>query len=186
MAWMLLPAHSGVSSHQLWVAGFQFFPLHLYLTQSFFGSLLPRLWPAIFAESKIPKANLKDLQRSYGIAALFAAGLHIYTVTIALRRPDLSLADFFWPNLAVKEFRQQVLLFLQFDYLFTFASLLLWVYLEISLLGQYDMRVIGCSLFAGTLLLGPGASAAIAWSVREKLLLTRQLPQVRGSGSKLL
>lgn len=184
MALMLLPVYSSASSHQLCVAGFQLFPLSVYLMQSLFANLLPCLWPAIFAEGKLRKPNFKDLQQSYGVAALFAAGLHIYTLAVVIRRPDLSMTDFFWPTLAVEDFGEQVLLFLKFDYLFTFASLLLWVYLEIGLLGRYDMRVVGCSLFAGTLLLGPGATAAIAWSVREKRLLT-ELPHARGSAAKV-
>jgi hypothetical protein len=167
---MLYPPAEASPEHQKYIAVFQMFPLWIALTQQ----ILILVWFSSVLTQWGSNQSTGDQQTVprfvYGAVAAFSGGIHLYFVGSVARDPSLSLIKVLVPEFQVQGFASQVLVFLKFDYLFTFFALLFWIYLEFQQMGRHDTRLVGAGLLVGTVLVGPGATAAIAWSIREHTL----------------
>ena len=170
MCLMLYPTAEASPRHQQHIAIFQVFPLSIALTQQILVLALDAL-DLGFWDNKQNTGNGQTVTRFlYASVAAYSGGIHLYCVVSLIRDPSLSWIKFFIPESQAQGFGNQVLVFLKFDYLFTFLALFLWIYLDFQQLEHLKKSTTAAGLLAGSVLVGPGATAAIAWAIREHRL----------------
>lgn len=167
---MLYPIAETPSSHQQYIAIFQVFPLSIALTQQILVLALGALELGCWDYSRITSDGQTVPRFLYGSVAAFSGGVHLYCVASLIQDPSLSWINFFIPESQAEGFGNQVLVFLKFDYLFTFLALYLWIYLEFQRLEFLNKSMAVAGLVAGNIVVGPGGTAAIAWAIREQRL----------------
>ena len=167
---MLYPAAEASLEHQKHIAVFQMFPLWIVLTQQVLNFVLRSWVPGQWGSYQFTYDQKTVPNFVYGSAAAFSGMTHLYFIASVVSNPSLTLIGCFVPDYQVQDFGKQVLVFLKFDYLFTFFTLLWWIYLEFQQVGHHDTRSVGAALLVGSVLVGPGATGAIAWTIREQNL----------------
>ena len=184
MCLMLYPAAPASLEHQKYIAVFQMFPLWIALTQQLLNFVLRSCVPGQWGSKQSTSDQQTVPNFVYASAAAFSGLTHFYFIASVVNKPSLSFSRCFVPDHQAQDFGNQVLVFLKFDYLFTFFTLLLWVYLEFQQVGRHDPRWVGAALLVGSVLVGPGATAAIAWAVREHTLERTGWKYVEGASSQ--
>ena len=168
---MLYPTAEASSRHQQYIALFQVFPLLIALTQQSLVLALGALDRDLWDYHRTTGDGQTAPRLLYGSVGAFCGGIHLYCVISLILDPSLSWINFFIPESQAQGFGNQVLVFLKFDYLFTFLALSFWTYLEFQRLELLNKSIAAAGLLAGSVLVGPGATAAIAWAIREDRLL---------------
>ena len=167
---MLYPTAEASSTHQQHIAIFQVFPLLIALTQQSLVLALGALDLGLWNYNRTTSDMQTVPRLLYGSVAIFSGGIHLYCVASLIRDPSLSWINFFIPESLAQGFGNQVLVFLKFDFLFTFLALSFWIYLEFQRLELLNKTMVVAGLLAGNVVIGPGATAAIAWAIREPRL----------------
>ncbi|KAK3994453.1 hypothetical protein QBC44DRAFT_322701 [Cladorrhinum sp. PSN332] len=161
----------------LWVLAFTFFPVLTAFCTSLISFLLKQL-PVRDGR------GYNAAQSAYALAAAVSAAFHAAFVVATIVAPEGPRDNNgFARTLSVLRrggdmtgqsgsLADQVLTFLQVDYLLTFVSLLGWVYNALVVLypsgaGSGRRVRIGGLLLVGSVVFGPGATAMVAWSIRE-------------------
>lgn len=158
-AMMFDPLGQGPHAKSLWALMFALCPLTIALCTRAVRALLPR--------ASTTKAGYNALQMGYGIVGAVAAAFHVVTVVKAIAQPASLLAGLLSLELYPDMLRDKILTFLKLDYLITFAALLTWAYSEVRDIYRGRPLLLLGMFAVGTVVVGPGATAAVACLVRE-------------------
>jgi hypothetical protein len=163
---MFDPFHHGTHIASLWTLAFTLFPITTTLYSCTFRWVVRQLPINISMEGY----GYTITQLGYSIIGLVAAVSHATAVSMALKYPDTLFKSLFSMNMFPGSLQEKVLTFLKVDYLLTFIVLMTWMHAE--MVGIHSIRRLQAAslLLVGSVILGPGATAAIAWSTREKAL----------------
>lgn len=174
------------TARSLWALAFNFFPLGTAISSRAVSHIL-RLLPSSQQPQKTragaaTKDGYNTVQAAYTLIGTISAVFHaVFLVFVFLGSVGyangpiqtmttlLDLRDSEHLALAKK-----VLRFLVWDYVVTFMALLAWVYNAlVALYPSKRLRTAGL-LLTGSVAFGPGAAAAVAWSIRETELASRE------------
>lgn len=151
-----------VSKNQLCIGIFQLFPVLIPATRLVLSAVFDTInSPKPAVASRRQMTHLKVL---YLGATLVSSLTHLYTTAGIFSQTDLSLWEFYVPNLLAPSFDGKVLAFLQFDYIIIMFSTLLWIWLDSSVIQS------GISLTLALLLglvFGPGTVIGLLLTYRE-------------------
>ncbi|KAJ5112244.1 hypothetical protein N7532_000289 [Penicillium argentinense] len=122
--------------------------------------------------------SISHLRTIYQTTGVIAACVHLSVVTGCLISGDLSLTRLFIPRDSfgqVGRLVDGVLIFFQNDFLLVTVASFLWSLVNISDLyrsglSNVNWRTGVCALFAGFVFIGPGATVAALWFLREEAI----------------
>ncbi|KFY28754.1 hypothetical protein V491_00308 [Pseudogymnoascus sp. VKM F-3775] len=143
--------------NQLWIGLYQLFPLLIPTARLGLSRILDTVSPP--KEYATHNSGSSHLVVLHIFTAFVSAVTRLYVAGGLLGSDDISLWDFFVPNMHASSFEQKVLVFLQFDYAIIMISISLWTWnysREKSLSANWGLTMVT------VILLGPGAVAGLA------------------------
>lgn len=154
----------------------QLFPVWISLSQLL---LAKTVMPSTMQYDRLhaPKQDILTIRYTVGFTIALASLVWIYTVT----RSPFSLLQILepeWTN-SQTSWTDCVRNVLQYDYAFVWTSCFLWLgylYMDLKHAGMVKeswMRIVTTTVLT-TVVLGPGATAGLAWLWREEILATRR------------
>ncbi|KAM4056689.1 hypothetical protein HRG_003557 [Hirsutella rhossiliensis] len=163
---MFDPFRQGDHIKSLWVLMFALCPLNIAICTKTVGVTKRAFLPSSPKAATTTNAGYNALQLGYTTVGVVAAAFHAMTILQAIKHPG-RFNGLFSLELYPEMLRDKIMTFLKLDYLITFAALLTWAYSEVLAIRRGgSLMLLGMFVF-GTLVFGPGATTAIAWSARE-------------------
>ncbi|KAK8859134.1 FAD/NAD(P)-binding domain-containing protein [Apiospora arundinis] len=165
---MFDPLRQGPYAKSLWTLAFSLFPITVTVSYQVL-SLVARLLGKTQAPRTVPHSEVgrTSLHVGYALTGTLAATAHVYTVALTITHPDSLLHGLLSLGYSSPLIQEKILTFLKFDYLITFGALLAFGLGELRTLHYGGSLKLAILLILGVIMLGPGGTIAIVWSIRE-------------------
>ncbi|KAK6836881.1 hypothetical protein PG987_007376 [Apiospora arundinis] len=165
---MFDPLRQGPYAKSLWTLAFSLFPITVTVSYQVL-SLVARLLGKTQAPRTVPHSEVgrTSLHVGYALTGTLAATAHVSTVALTITHPDSLLHGLLSLGYSSPLIQEKILTFLKFDYLITFGALLAFGLGELRTLHYGGSLKLAILLILGVLMLGPGGTIAIVWSIRE-------------------